>query len=257
MGIVLNEREAACEAIRRKELGRQPSETLRRVAGYIREGNKRLTKRDVRKQLEMFLLRCDSNVSLPNWSKSLSYAVSYAFKHGLIQIESLLISKPEMDRIDSLESRQAKRLAFVLLCLAKYWDTAGERNDHWVNCEDKEIMKMANINTSIRRQCALYALLKEEGFIEFAKSVDNINVRVCFVESGETAMAITDLRNLGYQYLKFHGEPYFECRNCGIITRYRHPGKTGGQKYCDCCAATIHAKQKADSNERQRTADND
>lgn len=94
----------------------------------------------------------------------------------------------------------------------------------------------------------MYFNLKEMGMIRFSKNVDNTNVRVCFITPGETAMVITDFRNLGYQYLKYHGEPYFECVNCGITIK-RNNNK---QKYCANCYEEEHLKQRINSVMRQR-----
>lgn len=254
MGIVLNEHESACDAIRKRSLGKKPSETLCRVARYAKDENEHFTKKDIRKKLDVFLLQCDPTASLPKWSKMLDFATDWAFKHKAIQIESLIITKPEMDTIDSLSGKQVRRLAFVLLCLSKYWDEVNHNNDHWVNSKDNEIMSFANINTSIRRQCSMYTLLRDEGLIQFSKKVDNTNIRVCFAEAGETAMIITDLRNLGYQYLKYHGEPYFECTNCGITVKIEspHDGRGRKQKYCKDCAVEIRTKQNVNAVMRQR-----
>lgn len=239
MGIVLNEHYSAEQAIQSRSLGNKPSETLTRVARYYIDNYDGADKKTIRDKLDVFLLQCDSTASIPKWSKMLDFATDWAFKHKAINIESITITKPEMDKIDSLSGKQIRRLAFVLLCLSKYWNMVNEQNDYWVNSKDNEIMSFANINTSIRRQCAMYATLKELGLIQFSKKVDNTNVRVCFATDGDTAMTITDLRNLGYQYLKYHGEPYFECVNCGITEKI----KSNRQKYCHACAAEIETKK--------------
>lgn len=220
MGIVLNEHYSAEQAIQARSLGSKPSETLSRVARYYIDSCDGADKKIIRNKLDLFLLQCDSTASIPKWSKMLDFATDWAFKHEAVNIDSITITKPEMEVIDSLAGKQIRRLAFVLLCLSKYWNMVNEQNDCWVNSKDNEIMSFANINTSIRRQCAMYATLRELGLIQFSKKVDNTNVRVCFSTDGEAAMTITDLRNLGYQYLKYHGEPYFECTNCGLIELY-------------------------------------
>lgn len=252
MGIVLNEHESANEAINKRSLGKKPSETLCRVARYIKDENEHCSKKDIRKKLDVFLLQCDPTASLPKWSKMLDFATEWAIKHRAIQIDSLIITKPEMEKIDALEGKQVRRLAFVLLCLSKYWDEVNQHNDHWVNSRDNEIMSFANINTSIRRQCAMYTLLRDEGMIRFSKKVDNTNIRVCFAEDGDPAMVITDLRNLGYQYLKYHGEPYFECSNCGITVKIDSPNSGRKQKYCKDCAIEIKTRQNVNAVMRQR-----
>ena len=247
MGIVLNEHEYAEEAIEKKELGKKPSETLCRVARYIKDTNPQYTKNEIRKELDLFLLKCNPSASLPKWSKMLDFATKQAFKREAIQIDSLAITKPEMEKIDALDGRQTKRLAFTLLCLSKYWDEANPQNDHWVNNKDNEIMNFANINTSIRRQCSMYAELKENSLIQFSKKVDNTNIKVLFAENGETVLEIKDLRNIGYQYLKYHNEPYFECTNCGLTVKINNPGRGRKQKYCKDCAVEVKMKQNVNS----------
>lgn len=250
MSIVLDENTWAREKIEEHSLGKKPSETLRRVARYYIDAG--CSVKEARKQLDIFLLQCEPTSSLPKWSAALDYAVARASKYEAIQIESIEITDAEMKTIDSLDGKQIRRLAFTLLCLAKYWNTVNPDIDGWVNDKDNEIMAMANINTSIKRQCSMYRDLKEAGLIRFSKKVDNTNVRVCFISDGEPVMRITDFRNLGYQYLMYHGEPYFECRNCGLTTKYTNPSKTGGQKYCAECASKIHIQQTVNSVMRQR-----
>lgn len=234
MGIVLREHEWAENMIKSKTIGNKPSETLRRVARYYID--KGYSKREARCFLDTFLIQCDPMASLPKWSDALDHAVSRAVKYNSIEIEGINITKPEMDKIDSLEGKQIKRLAFTLLCLAKYWEMIIPNIDGWVNNKDNEIMSLANINTSIKRQGLMYRKLFEADMIRFSKKIDNTNVKVCFAEDGEVVMRVTDFRNLGYQYLKYHGEPYFECKNCGLTTKYNNPSNTGGQKYCNNCA---------------------
>lgn len=250
MTIVLNEHEWAEEMITSRSLGKKPFETLCRVARYYLDNG--LSKREVRKMLDTFLIQCDPTASLPKWADSLDKAISLACKYPAVAIDFIDISKAEIDTIDAIAGKQQRRLAFTLLCLAKYWNAINPRCDSWVNNKDSDIMRLANINTSIKRQSLMYANLADAGLISFSKKVDNTNVRVCFVEDGETALKITDFRNLGYQYMMYHGEPYFVCKNCGIAARIDSPVKGKCQKYCKECAAQISVQQKINSVMRQR-----
>ena len=252
MSIVLNEYAWAENAIREHELGRRPYETVSRVAKYYTyEGYKR---QDVRKLLDVFMLACDPAVSLVTWSDTLDNAAKYATRHPLIMIDGIQITKPEMEKIDSLPGKQLRRLAFTLLCVAKYMHEVSPNTDYWVNTPDNEIMAMANINTSIRRQSAMYSQLKDAGLIRFSKKIDNLSVQVLFVEDGEEAMRVEDFRNLGYQYLRFHGEPYFVCENCGITTKIKDPAYIGRKKYCDECAVKVRTRQQVNAVMRRRAA---
>lgn len=251
MAIVLNEHEWAEDMITSRSLGKKPYETLYRVARYYLDSG--IPKKEARRMLDAFLLQCDPTASLPRWSDSLDAAMAHALKYEAIELEGVDITKPEMAKIDALQGKQTRRLAFTLLCLAKYWNAVSKKQDGWVNSKDSDIMRMANINTSIKRQSLMFHSLNECGMIQFSRKVDNTNVRVCFMEDGETALHITDFRNLGYQYLKYHGGDYMTCANCGIVTRSDKVSERGpGQKYCRECAAQIKIRKNIESVYRLR-----
>ena len=253
MSVVLRENDWAASMIQANSLGKKPSETLRRVARFYMD-TYNINQDAARKKLDLFLLQCDTTSSLPKWSDALDYAVSRACKYPAINIDHISVSKNEVEKIDSLEGKQIRRLAFTLLCLAKYWNIVTRKEDGWVNSKDNEIMSMANINTSIKRQSLMFGKLNELGMIQFSKKVDNTNVKVCFMEDGEEAIRIYDFRNLGYQYLMYHGEPYFTCENCGITTKVNDKGNRRRQKYCPECAAIIKMKQNIESVMRRRVS---
>ena len=249
MTIVLNEREWTEDMITQRSLGKKPFETMCRVARYYLDNG--IPKRDVRRMMDSFLLQCDPLASLPKWSATLDSALTRAMKYQSINIESVKVTKPEMEQIAALGGRQIQRLAFTLLCLAKYWNAVSAKNDGWVNSKDSDIMRMANINTSLKRQSLMYYNLNAAGLIRFSRKVDNTNVQVCFQQDGETALEVTDFRNLGYQYLKYLGGPYFVCANCGITTKSENTGRGRKQKYCRECAAQIAVQQRVNSVMRQ------
>lgn len=252
MSIVLNEYEWAERMIERQDLGKKPTETLTRVAKYYLSDG--YSKREVRQMLDEFLVQCDPSVRLPNWSDTLDRVVKNADRHPLIKVDGINITTDEMNIIDSLEKKQVQRLAFTLLCVAKYWDAVFEQNDHWVNTSDREVMQMANINTSIKRQSAMFAELRSAGMIQFSKKIDNLNVRVAFMGGEDEALRIQDFRNLGYQYLKYHGGPYFECANCGLTVKAQEPVKGRKKKYCPSCAIEVGIRQRVDWVMRERQA---
>lgn len=252
MSIVLNEYDWAEQAIRDKSLGKKPYETLSRVAKYYTYKN--YTRKEVRRMLDEFLLQCDPALSLVTWSDTLDNATKSATKYPLVIIDGIDITAPEMERIDALPGRPIRRLAFTLLCIAKYMHKVSDKTNYWVTTPDNEIMKMANISTSIKRQSSMFGQLKDEGMIRFSKQIDNLSVQVLFAEEGDTVITITDFRNLGYQYMKYHGEPYFECMHCGLTDKIKNPTNGRPQKYCPQCAMEIRTRQNVNSVMRRRIA---
>ena len=246
MSIVLNERECAIEALQKCVLDTNPLETLGRVAKYYRaEGYK---KAEIHSMLESFMLKCDPTINIVKWQDAIDRQIKDADKFPLIELDGIPITQSELDICSSLSGKQMKRLMFALICLAKFCNAVSAKNNNWVNRSDKELFKMANVVTPIRRQSLMINDLREAGLIRFSRKVDNININVlCIDNIGEPVLVVTDYRNLGYQYMKYYGEPYFECASCGIVIK-----RTGkNHKYCSDCAADIH-RQKARDNFKNR-----
>ena len=249
--IVLNETEWARDMLAKKTFGDNPYETLKRIARfYLDQGYDRT---EARRKLDMFILQCDSSASLPKWCQTADKAMSKAVKRSAVDIDYIAVTQPEMEMIDGLSGRQTRRLAFTLLCLAKYLDVVNPSGDHWVTTDDNDIMRMANINTSLKRQSAMFRKLNECGLIRFSKKIDNTNVRVCFIQDGEEAVRVYDCRNLGYQYLRYHGGSFIECSSCGITVKEDNPQAGRKQKYCKACAAKIAAIQHVNAVLKQRS----
>lgn len=252
MSIILNEYEWAEMAIRTKSLGKRPSETLTRVARYyLHTGNK---KKDLKKMLESFFMQCEPNASVKRMNGYVEKAIKDSKIRPLAIINEIVVTDKEMEKIDSLGSKQLSRLAFTMLCIAKQSTISGRTKDHWVNERDSDIMRMANINTSIKRQSAMFGQLIGMGLLRRSKQVDNLNTQVMFVEDGEPAVSVKDFRNLGYQYEKYHGGHFFVCQRCGVTERLKNPGVGRPQKYCDSCAAEVALQQRVNSVMRRRSS---
>lgn len=264
MAIILNEYEWAEKMILNKDLGRKPSETLSRVARYYYEN--RYSKREIRKLLDQFLIQCNPDASLFHWSDTLDRITKNAGKYQIIQIDSIPITEAELAVIKSIDAAPVQRLAFTLLCVSKYWDFVSPKNNHWVNSPDREIFSMANISASSKSQDLMYGKLLNAGLIKLSKKIDSLNMQVLFGdEVGDPVLHIRDFQNLGYQYMKYLGGPFFECKHCGKTVKMRervqhHPrnrdkcraGRGRNQQYCDACAAEIKTKQNIDAVVRKR-----
>ena len=241
--IILNDYEYAKQMLNMRSLGHKPYQTIVRVAKYLMDIEK-CPKKLLKHKIELYIAQCNTSTPLPKWSELIDHAISHAQKYNVVDIESINITKAEMEKINSLQGRQLKRLAFTLLCLAKYWNIANNTDTGWVNSSESQIMRHANISTSLKRQSAMYAKLKELDMIDTSMRVDNTNVRVKYIDDdSEIVLRITDFRNLGFQYHMFIGEPYYICSNCGITSKVHNPGKGRYPKYCPICAQKLRVQR--------------
>ncbi len=249
MSIVLNEKEWTEQAISSHQLGKKPFETLNRVARYYYQVEK-YKRKDICNKLEDFLLQCDADVILVKWSEAIDRIVRWVDKYPLIELDGVCITESEVETIENLQGCQIRRFAFTLLCIAKYWDAVREENNGWVNTQDKDIMKMANVNTSIKRQNQMLHEMKSVGLLRFGKRVDSLNIQVMFIGANSpTSIHITDFRNLGNQYLLHCGGAYFQCGHCGLAIKK----KNNAHKYCPDCADQMYFKKSVESVMRNRS----
>lgn len=248
MNVILNETAWAKKMVEERSLGRKPFDTLRLVARYYLDSG--YSNKDARQALDKFLVMCEPTASLTKWSQTIDAALARAAQHEAVHIDKIDITVPEMTTIRSIESKQEQRLAFTLLCLAKYWMIVNPKANGWVNNKDSDIMHLANINTSLERQSIIYRHLCDAGMIQFSRRVDNTNVRVCFAAPGATAFSITDFRNLGNQYNMYCGaKDYIKCSVCGLVVK-----RTGNpQKYCKECASKVQTSQIVKYIQQKRT----
>lgn len=248
MSIVLNEREFAEGALETCSIGQKPLETLGRIARYYAaDGYKR---GEICSLLEEFLLKCDPGINVVKWQNAIEKQAKMACKADLIEIDSIPITQSELDVCDSLNGKQVRRLMFTLICLAKFSNAVNEKNSDWVNRQDREIFKMANVVTPVKRQSLMLNDLRELGLVRFSRKVDNVNINVLCIDSdGDAALHISDFRNLGYQYMQYCGEPYFECEACGLVIKRTN----NRQRYCRDCGAEIN-RQKSRENWKRNMA---
>ena len=250
MNVILNEHDWAEKAIEEPDLRNRPMDTLRMVARYYLDNG--YGKKGARDQLDRFLLTWDCNASLVLWENELDTALKLALKRPAIQIDEIVVTKPEMEKIATIRGGQARRLAFTLLCLSKYWNIRRQNNNNWVSTPHSDIMKMANVSASLKRQAELFRQLEDAGMLCFPDRIDSASMQVLYAADGEPELTLRDFRNIGYQYLKYLGEPFFECEECGIVTKIKNPSSGRPQKYCSNCAVKIRTIQNINSVMRSR-----
>ena len=252
MSIILNECAWAEQMIEESSLGDNAYETLCRIAKYYKAHGAH--KAELRKKLEEFLRRCDPYVSTVLWSETIEKAVKVGMKYPPVMIEKITVTRPEIETIMKLNGIQLQRLAFTLLCIAKYMVTVAPKTDGWVNTPENEVMKMANIKTSYKRQNLMYGQLLDEGLLKPSKKISNLNVQVMFMQDGEPALEVRDFRDLGNQFMMYLGKPYFVCQNCGLTVRVPDGAVAKKMKYCSDCAAKVHMQQMVNAVMRSRRA---
>lgn len=192
----------------------------------------------MRKKIEELLLRNDPYVNLFQWNGRIESAIKQSASRGLIQINEIHITESELQTIGQVTGRMRQKFLFTILCLAKYYDKAYNRDGHWINIDVGQIGKMANLPVGNVKRGLLINDFVSAGLITKSGRLDSTSLQVHFIDdASETKIRITDFRNLGYQYDNYLHGGYIECIECGLTVK-----RTGTrQKYCESCARTINA----------------
>ena len=213
------------------DLGDKPSSTLNLLARYYREIGK--NDDEIKELLSDFLNRClKDKYKESKWIDSIFYQVVKSKKYNLKKVDNVIVTKSEMEIIQSVKGKSRQKVLFTLLVLAKYYNAVSDKNKNWTNLEYKKIFKLANVQLSIQNQALLINDLYNCGFVNVSKNVGKPNIQVNFVDNeSDTVLTITRLKDLGKEYLMFCGEDYIRCQKCGtLVKNYRNTNK-----YCKIC----------------------
>lgn len=185
------------------------------------------------KELHTFMESHYPRYHSADWVSSIEKYANTASKYPLCKCNGIWITKQELYNIEEIQNKVLERLAFTLLCLAKFQNFRNEKNHNWVSNSDSEIYKLASITTSAFDKEIRFNQLREMRLIDFARKINNLNIQVLYVdEDSEKKLFIRDFRKLGYEWRLYKGEDYVRCADCGILVR-----KTSiNRKYCKDCA---------------------
>lgn len=200
-----------------KSLGREKSEIRDILRGLINERVK-----DTREDTVNF------------W---INKALEISWKSPLYETDSIVITKPEIDRIKQIHSVRFKderiqKLAFTLLCLAKFAKERGIK-DYWVNTGLKDIFSIAHIKgQTTERQCLLLNELYNDGYIELNPRIKSQSVRVLGIFDGEIEVEVFDINEAGLTFEQYCGKRFIKCDGCGKMVAITN----GRNTFCTECA---------------------
>lgn len=235
--IILNERIFAEDCLRNGQIIGKPLSTLSILAKYYYSLGYR--KKKITSLLIEFLKKNYPryNDNKLDWNANIERLAANAGKYILHEIDGVWITQTEIDTITNIHSKVLERLMFTFLCLAKLANIKNPQNNSWVNVNDKEIFSLARISCKVQDRDIRIGKLNELGLLEFPKRNDNLSCRVTFVDDeSDKVLKVSDFRELGYEYLKYNGENYINCADCGILTK---GNKAGTKRYCSSCARYI------------------
>ena len=190
--------------------------------------------------LDNILTKSDKNYNPIKMGAYLEKIAIKAAEYQLKKVDYIVVTDNEIKKIKEIQSPKLQRLAFSLLVYAKYNNCLSSDNNNWCNISINDLYKTAKVSTRNSNEKALFLnKLNQLGLISFSKKNTNLNICCLFIDdNSEEKLKITDIRELGYQYLSLiDGQNFSVCQKCGVIIKKKSKNDYSG-KYCKECQNT-------------------
>lgn len=234
--IVLNEKKYAIECLENGFVGKKPFFTLSIIAKYYYH-SLGYRKSKINNLLNEFMSKYYAGYHLDklSWQDTIKSIVKKVNKYSLLEVDGVSITQSELRTISEIGNPIKERIMFTILCLAKFGLARNPNSNGWVNTDSKEIFKMARVSCKALERELYIGDLFDRGLLELPMRNDNTSIRVTFIDTDSPEeLFVSDFRELGYEYLKYKGENFIRCAECGILTR---GNKNRTKRYCKDCAA--------------------
>lgn len=226
----------------------KPSQTIQLLIKYY-YNVKHMNKEKIRKEIEIYMQNNYKGFNSTRWQKSLDNMVKRWAndKFNLININRIVITEAEFDKIQELKDINLEKLAFTLLVYAKTYNQINEYNNNWIKSKKNEIIKDAKIKSRNKKdRFKWFTKLYKENYISFAKKINNTSICVNYINNiSPIKIEINKLDTFIGEYLKYK-KGY--CQICGKKIMSKSP-KT---KYCSRCAKEMQLKWQRESMKKIR-----
>lgn len=167
---------------------------------------------------------------------------------NLKEIEYIPIYKKELDVINTLKLDREKKIMFTLYAVARYRNSYG-----WTNIKNSAgisgLFQLADVILPSDKRNILLHYLYTNGYIEFGKKIDNLNIRVNLISKGDIAYKIKDFEHLGNQFIGNFKNGYKMCAAPNCFKYIKANGHN--TRYCKQCSDEKRVERYKKYNEKR------
>lgn len=213
-----------------------PEETIRDLARYNHHilGMKKEDNYDA--ILEYMIKNCNDFYE-EKYFKIIYRNISSAKKYKFRDVSPIVITKSEIDKIESLNDIRKEKIAFVLLAVAKYYNGVSADNNNRLYISIGDLFKLARVAIPAKERASYLYFAYQEGILAEHMLVGTNLKIVDFVDNdSEKVMELTeaDYKELAYTYLNYKNGGYRSCRGCGKLFKVNK--KSHNKLYCKECS---------------------
>lgn len=219
-------------------------DTIKYVSLWVRyiTQTTEMTKQEVWEYFDKYLASHLEKYNRFKWREIIENTYDKGCDYPLHNIDGIAITQHEMNCLIKIKGIMAQKIMFTILVLSKFYNLFNKENNDWCNTEHDCIKKLANFSGNMDRYYRVINKFYKDNLVKLAIKSNNIGCNYDeFSMLNETktvdtsiAVTITDIKNLGLQYM-YHHKRYYKnvgvCKTCGNYF-YR---KTYHTLYCNMC----------------------
>ena len=164
--------------------------------------------------------------------------IASAKKYKFRNVTAVKITRNELDTISKLYDIRKEKIAFVLLAVAKYYNSVSDNNNNRMYISISDLFKMARVSIPCKERATYLHFAYEAGIlVEHTLVGTNLKVVGIVDDDSETAMELGegDYKDLAYVYLNYKNGGYKACKSCGKL--FKMHKTEPGRLYCKECTA--------------------
>lgn len=161
-----------------------------------------------------------------------------ATKSAWKNVDSVIITREELNTISSLNDIRQEKLAFVLLADAKYDNAYKQKDINLSYLNNSDLYRMARVTMPINDRSLFLHFLYEKNLVEININPTTTYKKLLYVDNSDDDVGLVltenNYKELAFTYLNWkNGGGYKECKDCGRLFRTK---KEGNQIYCKKCS---------------------
>lgn len=220
-----------------------PEETIRDLARYNHHVLE-MNKEDNYDSILTYMTNNCCDFYEEKYFKIIYRNIASAKKYKFRSVDSVIITKSEIDKIVGLNDIRKEKIAFVLLAIAKYYNNISTDNNNRMYISISDLFKLARVAIPCKERASYLHFAYQEGILTEHMFVGTNLKIVAFVDNDSDPvlrLGEDDYKELAYAYLNYKNGGYKHCKNCGKL--FKMHKTSPGRLYCKECG------QKEESSE--------
>ena len=175
-----------------------------------------------------------SDFKYEGFVRAINKCINDVKKYKIKNIDSIKITKSEMDKIKSLNDIKKEKIAFVILALAKYFNDAYDNQKDNFYAKTSEIFKFARVSIPVKERDYYLRFAYEDGILKPNYSIGNNAYTAAFVSHNDDDVVLelneSDYLEIAYTYLNYKNGGYKRCKECGRW--FKFSSSKPNEQYC-------------------------